>query len=246
MIARKFDLYFLQSLSLVQLMLRGNKVIMNRRVFLKYSSLSCAALLAGCATATEPSTPKTYEIFSDSYGSLKDGDYTLPTIPIKRIDKKYHRQIVKFHSTYPRGTIIVNTPQRFLYLILGGGRAMRYGISVGKEGLAWEGEAYISFKREWPRWTPTPGIIERSPRYKKYAKNGMAPGLRNPLGARALYLFDKKTRQDTYFRLHGTPVWSSIGKAASSGCIRLINQDVIDLYNRVEPGPLTRVIVIQG
>lgn len=218
---------------------------MNRRRLLQYSALGAFGLLAGCKTASEPSKTKTFEIFSDQYGARKDGDFYLPAIPIKRIDERYHRQIVRFHSSYPRGTIIVNTPQRFLYLTLGGGKAMRYGISVGRAGFAWEGEAYIQFKREWPRWTPPQEMVERTPRYAKYAKNGMAPGLRNPLGARALYLYDKRTRTDTLYRLHGTPQWSSIGKAASSGCIRLINQDVIDLYERVQPGYDTRVVVIQ-
>ncbi|MEW7007316.1 MULTISPECIES: L,D-transpeptidase [unclassified Lentilitoribacter] len=201
--------------------------------------------LAGCASNTEPTTPKTYEIFSDSYGSVKDGDYKLPAIPVKRINKKYHRQIVKFYSSYPRGTIVVNTPQRYLYYVLGGGKAVRYGISVGREGFAWEGEAYIAVKREWPKWFPPEEMADRQPHLRKYVKKGMNPGLKNPLGARALYLHDSKTREDTLFRLHGTPQWSSIGTAASSGCIRLINQDIIDLFDRVKPGRLAKVIVIQ-
>lgn len=222
---------------------------MKRRAFIQSSAIAGAmgslTLLTGCQTVSEPDIPHTFEIFSDSYGARKDGKYNLPAIPIGQIDKTYHRQIVRFRTSYPPGTIIVNTPKRFLYLIMRRGRAMRYGISVGRAGFAWEGEAYIQFKREWPRWTPPTEMVQRQPRYAKYAKNGMAPGLRNPLGARALYLYDKRTLKDTLYRLHGTPEWRSIGKAASSGCIRLINQDIIDLYDRVEPGFGTKVVVIQ-
>ena len=121
---------------------------------------------------------------------------------------------------------------------------MRYGIGVGKAGFAWEGEAYIAWKQEWPTWTPPKEMISRKPELAKYGKDGMKPGLSNPLGARALYLFNQKG-QDTLFRLHGTPEWNSIGTAASSGCIRLMNQDIIDLYERVRPGKSARVIVKQ-
>jgi lipoprotein-anchoring transpeptidase ErfK/SrfK len=138
----------------------------------------------------------------------------------------------------------VNTKARFLYYVLGGGKAMRYGIGVGKAGFAWEGKAYIAWKQEWPKWRPPKEMAQRKPHLAKYVKNGMRPGLNNPLGARALYLFDENGN-DTLFRLHGTPQWSSIGTAASSGCIRLINQDIIDLYNRVRPGRSARVIVQQ-
>lgn len=218
---------------------------MNRRAFLQMGLLTSAALISGCSTNSEPSSPKTYEIFSDTYGAVTDGGFRIPAVPIKRINEKYHRQIVKFYSTYPSGTVIVNTKQRFLYFVLPGGKAVRYGIGVGRAGFAWEGEAYIAWKRKWPKWTPPQEMVERRPNLRKYAKEGMKPGLKNPLGARALYLFDRETRTDTLFRLHGTPEWSSIGTAASSGCIRLINQDIIDLYDRVKPGSRSKVIVIQ-
>ena len=129
-------------------------------------------------------------------------------------------------------------------LVLPGGKAVRYGIGVGKAGFAWEGEAYIAWKQEWPMWHPPKEMAERKPEVAKYVEEGMGPGLKNPLGARALYLFNDEGK-DTLFRLHGTPEWSSIGTAASSGCIRLINQDIIDLYSRVRPGKNARVVVQQ-
>ena len=142
------------------------------------------------------------------------------------------------------GTIVVNTRERFLYYVLPRGQAVRYGIGVGKQGFAWEGEAYIAWKQEWPTWHPPKEMAERKPEIARYVEKGMDPGLKNPLGARAMYLFNDKG-QDTLFRLHGTPEWASIGTAASSGCIRLMNQDVIDLYNRVKPGRSAKVIVQQ-
>ncbi len=150
-----------------------------------------------------------------------------------------------YETTERPGTIIVNTRERHLYYILPNGKAMRYGIGVGKEGFAWAGTAYVAWKQEWPNWHPPKEMADRKPDVAKYVEDGMGPGLTNPLGARAMYLFNEKG-QDTLFRLHGTPEWASIGTAASSGCIRLMNQDVIDLYSRVRPGKATsKVIVIQ-
>jgi lipoprotein-anchoring transpeptidase ErfK/SrfK len=201
--------------------------------------------LASCSTMSSSETAKveTSEIFSDSYGKITDAGYALPAIPIKRVDKRFHRQVVNYPSTEKRGTIIVDTHDRFLYYILGNGKAMRYGIGVGKQGFAWKGEAYVAWKQEWPNWHPPVEMAARKPEVAKYVEKGMDPGITNPLGARAMYLFDEKGH-DTQFRLHGTPEWASIGTAASSGCIRLMNQDVIDLYSRVRPGKNAQVIVM--
>lgn len=201
--------------------------------------------LASCSTTstTESTQVETSEIFTDSYGKVTDAGYALPAIPIKRVDKKFHRQIVSYQTDKKRGTIVVDTRSRFLYYVLGGGKAVRYGIGVGKQGFAWKGEAYVAWKQEWPTWHPPAEMAERKPEVAKYVEKGQEPGLRNPLGARAMYLFDDKGH-DTMFRLHGTPEWNSIGTAASSGCIRLMNQDVIDLYSRVRPGKNTRVVVL--
>lgn len=207
-------------------------------------ALSALSIVAGCTTSSEDGAEKTTQTFTSSYGVTKDSGYTLPAIPINRLNSKYQRQIVTYRTLERPGTIIVDTPNRFLYYVLPGGKAVRYGIGVGKQGFAWQGNAYVAWKQEWPTWHPPKEMATRKPDVAKYVENGMGPGLSNPLGARALYLFNEKG-QDTLFRLHGTPVWSSIGTAASSGCIRLINQDIIDLYKRVKPGRSAKVIVKQ-
>ncbi|MCX8999447.1 L,D-transpeptidase [Rhizobiaceae bacterium BDR2-2] len=229
---------------------------MRARNVLTLSGLAAMLALAGCSTTSEtasgdgkaPATRtariETNQIFSDSYGAVTDAGYALPAIPIERVNKQFHRQIVDYPTSEKAGTIVVDTPKRFLYYVLPGGKAVRYGIGVGKAGFAWKGEAYVAWKQEWPMWHPPKEMAQRRPDLTKYVEAGMGPGLNNPLGARAMYLFDEKGR-DTLFRLHGTPEWASIGTAASSGCIRLMNQDVIDLYNRVRPGRNTRVVVLQ-
>jgi lipoprotein-anchoring transpeptidase ErfK/SrfK len=149
-------------------------------------------------------------------------------------------EIVTFESYEQPGTIIIDTGKRALFYILSENEAIRYGIAVGKEGFSWAGIAEIGFKTEWPRWTPPASMIRRRPELAKFA-NGM-PGGRpdNPLGARALYLF--ANGRDTLFRIHGTNEPQSIGTAASSGCIRMLNEEVVELYDRVEIG--TKVIVL--
>jgi lipoprotein-anchoring transpeptidase ErfK/SrfK len=198
-------------------------------------AVALAAVLAGCSTAGLGSL----QVFSNDYGSRKDAGYQLPRIPIEKVPVKYRRQIVRYETNEKPGTIIVDTKQKFLYLVMADGKAMRYGIGVGREGFEWQGTARIAIKREWPTWTPPAAMIKRQPELAKWA-GGMPPGLSNPLGARALYLFNKKG--DSGYRLHGTPEWNSIGHAMSSGCIRLMNQDIIDLYDRVDVG--AKVIVM--
>ncbi|KPF42935.1 L,D-transpeptidase [Rhizobium sp. AAP43] len=221
---------------------------MRFRTFTTAIGLALSLGLAGCTTTSgdtkEVADTTKVEIFSDSYGGVTDAGFALPSIPVEKLDKKYHRQIVEYKTAEKAGTIIVNTRERFLYYVLPRGKAVRYGIGVGKQGFAWEGEAYIAWKQAWPTWHPPKEMAERKPEIAKYVEKGMEPGLTNPLGARALYLFNAEG-QDTLFRLHGTPEWKSIGTAASSGCIRLMNQDVIDLYNRVKPGRMAKVIVQQ-
>ena len=150
------------------------------------------------------------------------------------------RDIVSFQSREKPGTIIIKTRERALYQVLGKGKAKRFMVAVGKEGFAWSGSARIGMKRENPTWTPPAEMIERTPRYAKWA-DGMPGGIpENPLGKRALYLFNKKG--DTQYRIHGTNSPSSIGQAASSGCIRMLNEEVIELYDSTPIG--TKVIVI--
>ena len=157
------------------------------------------------------------------------------------LNPKYEPQMVRYSGyRYPIGTIVVDPRKRFLYLIEGFTKARRYGVGVGQAGLSFQGTAEIRHKAEWPRWTPTQNMIQRDPgRYSKYAK-GVPGGPKNPLGARALYLF--QNGRDTYYRIHGTTQPSSIGRAVSAGCIRMINDHVIDLYQRVPLG--TRVVVL--
>ena len=145
----------------------------------------------------------------------------------------YRRQLVLFRSSEPPGTIIVHTSERFLYVVQPGGRALRYGIGVGRDGFQWQGLMKITRKQEWPDWTPPPEMIERQP----YLPRFMAGGPGNPMGARALYL------GTAVYRIHGTNQPQTIGSAVSSGCFRLVNRDVMDLYERIPVG--TKVIVRQ-
>lgn len=146
---------------------------------------------------------------------------------------EYRRQVVYYRTTEPPGTIIVQTSERYLYLVQGNGRAIRYGIGVGRDGFQWQGLLSISRKAEWPDWTPPPEMIKRQP----YLPRFMAGGPGNPMGARALYL------GATVYRIHGTNQPQTIGSAISSGCFRLVNSDVVDLYSRVPVG--TKVVVRQ-
>jgi lipoprotein-anchoring transpeptidase ErfK/SrfK len=157
-----------------------------------------------------------------------------PTAEQEQLDPQYQRQLVFYRTTEPPGTIIVQTAERYLYLVQGGNRALRYGIGVGRDGFQWRGLVKISRKQEWPDWRPPPEMIERQP----YLPRFMAGGPGNPLGARAMYL------GATVYRIHGTNQPETIGSKVSSGCFRLVNPDVIDLYDRVPVG--TRVIVRQA
>ncbi len=143
-----------------------------------------------------------------------------------RIDPRYRRQEVAYYGGEAPGTIVVNTGERYLYYVQGGGSAIRYGIGVGEEGRTLKGRAKIGRKAEWPSWTPTANMIRRKPHLAQYA-GGVSGGLHNPLGAAALYLY--QGGNDTMFRLHGTNEPWTIGQAVSSGCIRLTNDDIVDL-----------------
>jgi lipoprotein-anchoring transpeptidase ErfK/SrfK len=154
--------------------------------------------------------------------------------PRKELPARFHRQIVNFTTNEPAGTIVIDTPNTYLYLILGNGKAIRYGVGVGRDGFTWSGAERISRMKEWPDWFPPKEMIERQP----YLPRFMAGGETNPLGARALYL------GNTVYRIHGTNQPSTIGSFVSSGCIRLTNDDIEDLYNRVNVG--THVVVLPG
>jgi lipoprotein-anchoring transpeptidase ErfK/SrfK len=156
------------------------------------------------------------------------------------LNPKYAPHLVAVPTYYAPGTVVVDPHRRFLYFVEYRGVALRYGVGVGKAGLAWSGHAVIGRKEEWPRWQPTKEMIRRSPRkYAKYA-DGVEGGPRNPLGARALYLYHKG--RDTLYRIHGTNEPWTIGHAVSNGCIRMVNREVEELYDRVHIG--TPVVVL--
>src|SRR5271165_628637 len=202
-------------------------------------------MLQGCTASRVPPAIGYYPFARpesvSGYGPVVDQGHAIPALDLSKIDPSLLRQATPFAGPYRPGTIVVDVADRRLYLVAPGGVAIRYSVGVGREeALNFRGSAVIGRKAEWPRWAPTESMIERMPRYAAYA-GGMPGGLDNPLGARALYLY--RGDQDTYFRLHGTNEPETIGTAVSSGCIRLFNHDIIDLYNRVPVG--APVVVLQ-
>ncbi|HAO39076.1 MAG TPA: L,D-transpeptidase [Afipia sp.] len=173
------------------------------------------------------------------YPALADSTFKIPAVEAETIDPKYVKRRVRYATQHPPGTIVVDPYAKFLYLVQESGFAMRYGVGVGRDGFGWTGTADIRRKAQWPTWTPPSAMIARQPELKQY-RQGMGAGIENPLGARALYLF--QNGKDTLFRIHGTNEPESIGKNVSSGCIRLLNQDVIDLFDRVPVG--SKVVVL--
>ena len=169
--------------------------------------------------------------YSLAYAEVDEGEFRWPSINYTAVHPDYLRQEVDYATDEPPGTIVVETEKKFLYLVQKDGRAIRYGVSLGAQGRAWKGRAIIQWKRKYPTWTPTESMISRNPKLEQW-RQGMQPGVNNPLGARALYIF--QGGQDTLYRIHGSPEWQTIGKNASSGCVRMFNQDVIDLYERVK------------
>ena len=208
--------------------------MINRRAMIL--TLAAAGAVAGCTPPPEPP-----DVSALDYGAMRDGGFDVPAVPIDQIPNWLHRQVVPFETEAEAGDIVIHADNGLLHLVLEDGFALRYGIGVGREGLGWTGEAEIYRTARWPRWTPTRSMIERDPALERWA-DGKAGGPANPLGARALYMRTLATGQDEGIRIHGTPEWRSIGRRASSGCFRMLQQDVIDLYGRVGRG--TRVTVI--
>ena len=204
------------------------------------------AMFGLAACVTEPGTttvstaaPPVGKVAAGVYVATKDGSYLLPAVPVEKVPTEFQRQTVAYTTDQPVGTIIINTQAKHLYLVIGKNKAIRYGISVGRAGFEWSGEALITDRKAYPTWFPPAEMIERKPELAKWEK-GQPGSPENPLGVRALYLTTNGV--DYGYRIHGTPEWFSIGKNASSGCIRMIHQDVIDLYNRVPLG--TKVVVL--
>jgi lipoprotein-anchoring transpeptidase ErfK/SrfK len=178
-----------------------------------------------------------------AYVARMDGTIALPAIPLEKFPEPLRRQEVVYATDKPPGSIIIHPGQKFLYFVTGPNKAIRYGISVGKSGFEWAGEAVVSQTKKWPTWTPPEEMIARKPELEKW-KDGQPGGPTNPLGARAIYLLSDG--RDYGYRIHGTPEWWSIGKNASSGCIRMVQQDVIDLNQRVMPGAAVLVLNADG
>ena len=173
------------------------------------------------------------------YAALAGEPFPVAAVSVSDIDPSFLRQTVSYWGNEAPGTIVIDTRNHFLYLVQGNGQALRYGVGVGREGFGWSGVASIHDKREWPDWYPPREMIERQPEIRRQMSElqsglGMHGGPRNPLGARAMYLW--QDNKDTLFRIHGTIEPWTIGTNVSSGCIRMINQDAIDLYQRVAVG----------
>src|SRR5687768_1599166 len=206
---------------------------MKRRMFL---ALGLAAIVpAGVRKASATSElllPETSALETGEQYPISQEDYLL-------VKPQYHPQIVDFPTKEPAGAIIIDTRRHFLYLVLGSGRAKRYGVGVGRRGFQWSGTATIGRKAKWPIWIPPQEMMERDREAAKWPE-GMPGGPENPLGARALYLY--RNGVDTLYRIHGTREPHTIGRAVSSGCVRMLNADAADLFDRAPVG--TKVVVV--
>ncbi len=244
-------------------------ICLTRRMFFAGASATAAGALAGCvssnpnpaiyATAVPPPAPEhpgpvdaVEPSYHEIYAAVKDGNFTVPSIDLSQVDSAFLRKNVAYVTNEQPGTIVVDPGNHYLYHVEGGGRATRYGIGVGRDGFRWAGEATIHNKQEWPDWLPPDEMLGRRPELRQEvvqlhpkgylggSGQGMPGSPANPLGARAMYLWHGNT--DTGFRIHGTNEPWTIGGSQSSGCIRMLNQDAIDLYNKTPVG--TRVVVL--
>ena len=215
----------------------GKGWVMNtsHRLGIAFGALAGALALSSAASAD----PFAWSNQPDLYQSgqpVQAPAYVNPGDDESEIAPEFRRRIVDYRTSESPGTVIVDTPSTYLYFVLGGGKAIRYGIGVGREGFTWSGAKTVERKAEWPDWTPPPEMIVRQP----YLPRFVAGGPSNPLGARAMYL------SGSVYRIHGTNAPSTIGQHVSSGCIRMVNEDVIDLYNRVHVGAKVVVLPMSG
>jgi lipoprotein-anchoring transpeptidase ErfK/SrfK len=209
------------------------------RLKIRIAATAVGALAIGAAALSAPATAAPLPLFPFFLPQPQIEAAPPPVSAAPReederfeLPARLRRQVVNYYSREAPGTIIIDTPNTYLYLVLGNGQAMRYGIGIGRDGFTWSGTQTITRKAEWPAWTPPPEMIARQP----YLPRHMTGGPGNPLGARAMYL------GGTIYRIHGTNAPETIGTRVSSGCLRLTNEDVIDLYSRVNVG--TKVIVL--
>ena len=223
--------------------------MMNRRHFMAGLTGLAGLSASGCTTTGQGFAPPSNSrsvaspgYYRDLYGAMPNERFVIPAVDLDKVPERFWRRQVEYSGPHPVGTIVVDTRTFYLHLVQEGGRAMRYGVGLGRAGFEWSGQGVIQWKQRWPKWTPPAEMIAREPELEKWSaeNGGMPPGLNNPLGARALYIF--QDGQDTLYRIHGSPEYWTIGKAVSSGCVRLMNQDVIDLYDRVPPG--SRIVVV--
>ncbi len=224
---------------------------LNGALFRKTAALPATLALIFVAACVDPSVtagsanrsalPKPGE---NVYIASMDAGIQIPALPVEEIPESHRRQVVDYETDQAPGTIIINPKTKHLFYVLGHNKAIRYGIAVGRAGFEWSGEANVAEKKEWPTWIPPKEMIARRPELAKFDEVGQPGGPTNPLGARAIYL--NSDGRDYGYRIHGTPEWESIGHNASSGCIRMINQDVIDLYSRVQGGEKVIVLTSTG
>ena len=212
-----------------------------RRSFLAASGSFLALALAGCSTSARQTIsvaqPAPKQRFDDAvlsmYRAMPEEEFPVPAADLSSLDPAFYRTAVDYVTSEAPGTVVVDTATRYLYHVEAGGTAMRYGVGIGRAGFAWSGRAHVAYGRKWPVWTPPSDMIERQPELEKW-RHGQPPGLDNPMGARSLYIH--QGNKDTLYRLHGTAEAHTIGKAISSGCVRLLHQDIIHLYERVKWG----------
>ncbi len=236
---------------------------LNRRSLLAGVSSAATFGLAGCVAQQSPIAanvppapakvsggPAVADLgapgdFGAMYGQRQDGKFIVPAVKPSDLDPAFRRTQVAYLGKEAPGTIVIDPAAHYLYYVQDGGRAMRYGVGVGREGFGWSGESTVNSKQEWPDWYPPKEMLERRPELLKQMSQlqggtGMPGGPDNPLGARAHYLYQGKV--DTMYRIHGTNEPATIGQSVSSGCIRMVNQDVMDLYQRTTIG--TKVVVL--
>ncbi len=243
-------------------------MLLTRRKIIVGTGASATVILGGCAGLTPaptinvaerpappppPAEPPQTAAATDTlqpdyaavYAEMKEAGFTIPRVKLGQVKSAFLRKNVSYETREAPGTIVIDPANHYLYHIEEGGRATRYGVGVGREGFAWSGEATIKSKQEWPDWYPPKEMIERRPELKKdmvelQSGLGMHGGPSNPLGARAMYLWQGD--RDTLFRIHGTNEPWTVGQSQSSGCIRMINQDVVDIYEKTPVG--ARVVVL--
>jgi lipoprotein-anchoring transpeptidase ErfK/SrfK len=219
---------------------------LSRRTFLLGASAAAmgSSLPAGSTLAQSMRDMSAYQRM---YAPIEDDLFPVPGVELSRINPAYLRRVVEYDTTEAPGTVVVDPQSRYLYLVMRDGMAVRYGVGVGRSGFGWSGAATIKDKQEWPDWYPPKEMFARQPELMEQmgalpGGHGMPGGPGNPLGARALYLW--QGNKDTLYRIHGTFEPWTIGTNVSSGCIRMINQDVIDLYNHTPTG--TKVVVLSS